>query len=230
MSDQATELHGPPLDMLDAVFLRRLEPSPSGGVPRECAEPTPITPEMPANDVAVVASVSTNAPSDDTAVDQPLVAWLLKKAPDQWAALAATVERAVTEGLRVIAVAGGARAEGRTTLVEGLAATLIARGWHVELVAGPLSEVGDERIGTDSGRAVVLVDAGVWFPPGPIRRDRIAAMSVGCDAVILVRRATQTPSPARAAAIEQTGCRLLGEVETFVPLPAFEELDCHADI
>lgn len=229
MSDQATEPRSPPPDMLDAIFLRRLQPSPGGGFARACAEPSPRTQEILLHDVAVAAQVSTVDPSDDMAVDQPLVAWLLKKAPDQWAALATIVEQTVTDGLRVIAVAGGARGEGRTTLVEGLAATLTARGWHVELVSGPLSEARESRIGADGTRAVVLVDAGVWFPPGPIRRDRIAAMSVGCDAAILVRRATQAPSPARAAAVEQAGCRLLGEVETFVPLQTFTELHRHAE-
>jgi uncharacterized OB-fold protein len=41
--------------------------------------------------------------------------------------------------------------------------------------------------------------------------------SVGCDAVIIVRRADQPPCPARGAAVESIGLELLGEVVTFVP-------------
>lgn len=256
MSHEATMMHSPPaVDMVDAVFLRRLHPAPShasssgGVVDHELDEPAaltqevtadvPASPELPGPNrlaqeereqlLAAVASASSGTRSDTVAADQPLVEWLLQKAPDQWAALAVAVERAVADGLRVIAVAGGARGEGRTTIVEGLAATLTARGWHVVLVSGPLSEAGEALSGGDRHRELVLVDAGVWFPPGPIRRDRVTAMSIGCDAVILVRRATQAPSPARAAAIEQAGCTLLGEVETLVPWKAFEEFHHHAD-
>lgn len=192
---------GPSHDIVDAVFLRRLHPSPP---PRN---PSPAPPdETPAS--VTVAPATQAGP-------QPLVAWLLERAPDQWTALALTVEKAVAEGLRIVAVAGGTRGEGRTTLVEGLAATLTARGWQVMRASRPVSSRSTMPDGHGSERTVMLVDAGVWFPPGPIRLDRVAAMSAGCDAVILVRRASQAPAPARAAAIEQAGCRLLGEVVTF---------------
>lgn len=256
MSHQPAMMHAsPPLDMVDAVFLRRLHHRPSRESSSAAvadhqvvesatttaevmadapASPKPLEPSHRSQEerkllLAVAAAASSGSRSDTVASDQPLVEWLLQKAAHQWAALAVAVERAVADGLRVIAVAGGGRGEGRTTLVEGLAATLTARGWHVVLVSGPLSEAGEAVIGGDRHRELVLVDAGVWFPPGPIRRERVAAMSAGCDAVILVRRATQAPSPARAAAIEQAGCRLLGEVETLVPWKTFEELHRHAD-
>jgi Mrp family chromosome partitioning ATPase len=174
-----------------------------------------------AHDVATEAPLPATASGLAEGVDQSLVAWLLQEAAAQWAAVAKTVEQAVAEGARVIAVAGGARGEGRTTLVAGLAATLQARGKRAMVVAGSLAETGETLLEKGSDQPVVIVDAGIWFPPGPIRRDRLATLSAGCDAVILVRRAVQPPSPARAAAIAQTGCRLLGEVLTF-------EEACHA--
>lgn len=248
MSEHGTFMHSPPsLDMVDAMFLRRLESVSSREDRRSSAEtptrpPTPRSEEMATPDVqiptsgiptpelaAVAASPSPPVAPGKAPDSQPLVAWLLETAPEQWATLAATVERAVAEGHKVIAVAGGGRGEGRTTLVEALEATLTARGWHVVRIAGPLSAAGNTFGGPGNDREVVIVDAGVWFPPGPIRHDRLAAMTGGCDAVILVRRAAQAPSPARAAAIEQTGCRFLGEVETLVPMATFEELLHHAD-
>jgi hypothetical protein len=252
MNVQAAMMHdGPPPDMLDAVFLRRLVPVPrepsaqQGEAPAEDAghpeathpeateeattppehgaatrqEPAPdqVDPrdqERP-HDVATEAVLPAAASGIVEGVDQPLVAWLLRESPAEWAAVAERVEQAVAEGARVIAVAGGARGEGRTTLVAGLAATLQARGQRAIVVADPPAEAGETLLDKGSDHPVVIVDAGIWFPPGPIRRDRLATLSAGCDAVILVRRAAQPPSPARAAAIEQTGCRLLGEVLTF---------------
>lgn len=197
MNDQAAMTHhGSPLDSLDAVFLRRLMPALSEAVAQETAP-----------------SAAAIGPAEG--VNQPLLDWLLHTVPEQWAAVADTVEHAVADGLRVIAVAGGARGEGRSTLVAGLAATLSARGRRPIVVAGPLAEAGETLRGSGGEHEMVIIDAGVWFPPGPIRRERLTALSAGCNAVILVRRAAQPPSPARAVAIEQTGCRLLGEVLTF---------------
>lgn len=221
MTDQTTLAPDPvpasaPLDMVDAVFLRRLYPHPAAVQPSSPVaeiEPEATQEEQP----AAVALVS--PPRTDTLdVDHSLVEWLLEKVPEQWAALAAAVEKAVADGLRVIAVAGGGRGEGRTTLVAGLAATLTARGWRMITVVGPLAEDGELLFASGSDRQVVIVDAGVWFPPGPLRHDHVAAMSVGCDAAILVRRAKQPPCPAWAAAIERAGCRVIGEAVTFEEL------------
>lgn len=219
MTDQTTMAPDPvlasaPLDMVDAVFLRRLYPHPAAVQPPSPAaeiEPEATQEEQP----AAVALVSPPPRTDTLDVDHSLVEWLLEKVPEQWAALGAAVEKAVADGLRVIAVAGGGRGEGRTTLVAGLAATLTARGWQVITVVGPLAEDGEQLFATGSDRQMAIVDAGVWFPPGPLQHDHVAAMSVGCDAAILVRRATQPPCPAWAAAIEQTGCRVIGEAVTF---------------
>jgi hypothetical protein len=212
MNDQTAMMHdGPPPDMLDAVFLRRLVPA-----PRETAiQQREALPENVGLSEATEAPLPAAASGIAEGVDQPLMAWLLQQAPAEWAAVAERVEQAVAEGARVIAVAGGARGEGRTTLVTGLAATLQARGQRAIVVANPPAEAGETPLEQASDHPVVIVDAGIWFPPGPIRRDRLATLTAGCDAVILVRRAAQPPSPARAAAIGQTGCRLLGEVLTF---------------
>jgi hypothetical protein len=60
----------------------------------------------------------------------------------------------------------------------------------------------------------VLVDAGIWFPPGPVRRQRLVVASLGCEAAILVSRGRER-SAARAAALEAIGIECLGEVLTF---------------
>jgi hypothetical protein len=65
---------------------------------------------------------------------------------------------------------------------------------------------------------VVLVDAGIWFPPGPIRRQRLLVATLGCEAAILVARG-QGRSATRAAALEAIGIEVLGEVLTFTPAP-----------
>lgn len=222
MSDQTILTPDPvlsssPVDIVDAMFLRRLHPDPAAPAAASTAaeiKPAATQAEKP----AVAAPVSTPPLSDTVAVDESLVEWLLEKVPEQWAALATTVEQAVADGRRVIAVAGSGRGDGRTTLVAGLAATLTARGSRVVVVAGPLAEADQTLLESEPDRPLVIVDAGVWFPPGPIRRDRVASLCAGCDAAILVRRASQPSSPARAAAIEQAGCHVVGEVVTFEEL------------
>jgi hypothetical protein len=63
----------------------------------------------------------------------------------------------------------------------------------------------------------VLLDAGVWFPPGPLHRQRLMVSSLGVDADILVRRADAPGGTARRAALESLGIEVLGEVLTFTP-------------
>lgn len=151
------------------------------------------------------------------AADAPLVERLLAAAWDDWHALAACVEDARLAGRRVIAVAGSRPGEGRTTLVACLAAALHARGRDVVCAqphdcaeaAGAGSRIHDRRI--------VLLDAGVWFPPGPLHRQRLMVASLGVDAAILVRRAEAPGGTARRAALESLGIEVLGEVLTFTP-------------
>jgi|LakMenEpi03Aug12_release.lakeMendotaPanAssembly.Ray.scaffolds.fasta_scaffold204974_2 hypothetical protein len=155
--------------------------------------------------------------ADASLADAPLVDRLLRAAWDDWHALAACVEDARLAGRRVIAVAGSRPGEGRTTLVACLAAALRARGRDVVCAqphdcaeaAGAGSRLHDRRI--------VLLDAGVWFPPGPLHRQRLMVSSLGVDAAILVRRADAPGGTARRAALESLGIEVLGEVLTFTP-------------
>ncbi|NCA10371.1 hypothetical protein EBR56_00935 [bacterium] len=73
----------------------------------------------------------------------------------------------------------------------------------------------------DDGRPTLptLVDGGVWFPPGPVHRGRLARAAFGCHAAVLVRRAGRSPCPAHAAALAALGIRVLGEVVTFAEPP-----------
>jgi hypothetical protein len=156
-------------------------------------------------------------------MEQPLVERLLAAGRDQWNGLADEVEAARSAGHRVIAIAGGEPKEGRTTLIDCLARTLQERGRDVVLLTADAMATAADREPVDGGtlhdRRIVLVDAGVWFPPGPIRRQRISMASVGCDAAILVRRADREPVHSRASALAAVGVTVLGEVVTFASSP-----------
>ena len=143
-----------------------------------------------------------------------LVDRLLRVVPHAWSHLAKRVEDAHRDGAEVIAITGARRGEGRTTLVGGLARALMARGHRVEChdrVPLELASAGRE------GGTIVLVDAGVWFPGGPLRRAWLERQSLGCHAVILVRSADQPACPARGVALEAVGLKVLGEVLTMTP-------------
>jgi len=143
-----------------------------------------------------------------------LVDRLLRVVPQAWAHLAQRVEDVHRDGAEVIAITGARRGEGRTTLVECLARVLVARGRRVECHdRAPLELASASR----DGGSIALVDAGVWFPGGPLRRAWLERQSLGCHAVILVRRADQPACEARGAALEAVGLKLLGEVLTMVP-------------
>jgi len=150
--------------------------------------------------------------------DLDLVARLLAAEAHQWSVLAAELETARLAGRRVIGVTGGERSEGRTTLVACLTRTLRDRGRDVAVLAADTPRVGWQDAaggGRPHDNRIVLVDAGIWFPPGPIRRQRLLIASLGCDAAILVRRADREPAPAWAAALAAVGVAVLGEVVTF---------------
>lgn len=206
------------LDTLDAAFVRRLAGAPRRPEPATIPEPArPLHPVDPLHPVHPVDRVA--APSRaDTATESSCVERLLALAAEQWAALAGHVEAARQRGRRTIAVAGSRSREGRSTLVECLAATLRSRGREVAC-ASP-AELGCVADGPDGlrpthDRRIVLVDAGIWFPPGPIRRPVLQLASLGCDAAILVRRAGTSGGFARQAALEALGIEVLGEVLTF---------------
>jgi hypothetical protein len=215
------------LDAVDRAFLwhadraRRCPPRPpqalSIGATVPVSEATTPTPQPAAAvpvpvPVPVTAAVRAELITDDgmgTLVDR-----LLRVVPHAWAHLAQRVEDAHRDGAEVIAIAGARRGEGRSTLVGCLARTLVARGRRVECHDRvPLELPPASR----DGGSIVLVDAGVWFPGGPLRRAWLERQSLGCHAVILVRRADQPACEARGAALEAVGLKVLGEVLTMVP-------------
>lgn len=213
------------LDLLDAAFVRRWQS-------RERAEATAVPPAGSAGSAPAVGAVRPHdspPPSgpeprvhdgfvDDGGRLEATARRLFERAPEEWVTLARHCERARQRGLRVIAVAGGEPGEGRSTLVACLAEALRQRGHDVACV-GP-ADVRDAAGGTVGGgtphdRRIVLVDAGIWFPPGPIHRRRLLFASIGHDAVILVRRADSPSLASRAAILESLGLAVLGEVLTF---------------
>lgn len=193
------------LDAVDAAFIQRMAAAGPGST--RTVPPVRDATELEGDSTPVAV-----AREGETTGRMPLLEWLLMTVPEQWASLADAVEQAAGKGHRVIAVAGGRRGEGRTTIVDGLAITLEGRGWGVRKVAGTFAQTGGELPAEQ--RSLLLVDAGLWFPPGPIRNARLAHMSGGCDAAILVRRASEPSCSARAEALGRLGVAVLGEVET----------------
>ena len=209
------------LDAVDRAFLwhadqaRRQPPrfAPAIPVPVTTAiYPAPITP-APITPAPITPAPITPAPITDDGMGT-LVDRLLRVVPHAWDHLAQRVEDAHRDGAEVIAIAGACRGEGRTTLVGCLARSLAARGRRVECHDRVPPELASAC--RDSG-SIVLVDAGVWFPGGPLRRAWLERQSLGCHAVILVRRADLPPCAARCAALEAVGLKVLGEVLTMAP-------------
>ncbi|NDC63527.1 MAG: hypothetical protein EBZ59_05965 [Planctomycetia bacterium] len=204
-------------DLLDQSFLRRLE--------RAVRPPDSPATLPPAGTVAgeaspVVPPALAPAPSPGpTPSPRPcsLLDRLLAEAHGEWLRMAECIEDAAARGRRTVAVAGGRRGEGRTTLVRGLARLLGDRGRKVICIDGGPRLVVPVN---DADEAITLVDAGVWFPPGPLRRSIVERASLGCDAVITVRRADQAACAARASVVEAVGLEFLGEVVTFSPVAA----------
>lgn len=224
------------LDTLDQAFVtrwhaRRAKPL----VSEDVVEPEPVVDAMEtdATETDITESEANSDASDELPCPAPPESEAIEGAPvaksltdrlliagqEQWECLADEVEVARRDGHRVIAVVGCEPGEGRTTLVECLARSLRDRGRDVVVLAtaDDASTIDGARSdgGHDHDRRIVLVDAGVWFPPGPIRRQRLVQDSVGCDAAILVRRADRDPVAARATALAALGMSVLGEVVTF---------------
>ncbi len=208
------------LDAVDRAFLwhadrsRRHPSRPSQvlSIAAAAAVSEAIAPRPAAAALVPAAAIHPQPSTDDgmgTLVDR-----LLRVVPHAWSHLAKRVEDAHRDGVEVIAVTGARRGEGRTTLVGCLARTLMARGRRVEChdrVPLAMASAGPE------GGTIVLVDVGVWFPGGPLRRAWLERQSLGCHAVILVRNADQPACPARAVALEAVGLKVLGEVLTMTP-------------
>lgn len=147
--------------------------------------------------------------------------------PAAWAAIAGELEAAAAAGCRVIAIVSVRRGEGCSTVAHGAVRALEARGRRAACVTKPPLQVAARDAQADAAE-IVVVDAGTWFAPGPIRRHHVARQAFGCDAVILVRRADRPPCDAHAEAVAAIGLRVLGEVETFADdaaNPSWEQHD-----
>lgn len=184
-------------DLLDMAFLARV----AGRLPVEPVAPLREPDARPA------------APEPVSPAHDPVVSRLLEAFPEAWARLADRVEAAFSSGSRVVCVAGRSRGEGRSTVVCGLAHALRARGCFVACHEDMASGVA----AADAGP--VIVDAGIWFPHGPLHLGRLAHAALGCDAAVLVRRAASATCPGHATALEAVGVHVLGEVLTFADPP-----------
>lgn len=200
-------------DLIDQAFLERwqatLAPAP---------RPKPAAPAVPVDRAPVEAAPTPVriVPDGLTTTGTGLVDNLLASAADEWNSLAAEVEAARQRGRRVIAVVGSEPGEGRTTIVAGLVQSLTLRGRDtVSCTPAGLSATVDATAGPTHGKRIVIVDAGIWFPPGPIRRQRLMLASLGCDAAIFVRPAHRPEATAWAVALAAIGVEPLGEVLSF---------------
>ena len=208
------------LDLLDRAFVSRSParpPLPSRrpvagmGATQGAGEARAVT-ATTAAEPGEAAELSAAAAPEAVASD--LVDRLLEQAPEAWQSLAARVEQAHAEGLRVVAVAGAERGEGRSTVVAGIARTLQQRGRRVVCsTQAPLLTVESDVPPDDE--TIVLVDAGVWFPPGPIRRKVLARCALGCDTLLFVRRQDVPECLAYQQALAAIGMPVLGVVLTF---------------
>lgn len=187
------------VDFIDRAFLRRM------------AEP--VVSRSRLADIAPASGTLGPDVVQDFLPDDPVVSRLLADCPQQWERLAERVEAACDSGSRVIAVASRGRGEGCSTTVRGLARVVEARGREVTCRTPAMAP--SSWAGAEAGHGPVLVDAGVWFPTGPLHRGRLARLAFGCHAVVLVRRAERPPCPACERALAAIGLELLGEVVTF---------------
>lgn len=211
------------LDTLDAAFVRRWQALPTGSSPPPSPAPPLVNLDpVPYRAASVVplAPPPSVCPQDSMPDAAPLVDRLLVEAASQWQIIADRVEAARVRGRRVIAVAGCERGEGRTTIVAALDRVLRSRGREV-VVGDPAHPAA--HAGPPHDKRIVLADAGVWFPSGPIRRSRLLVASYGCEAVLLVRRADRPAAPAIEGALAAIGIELLGEVVTFAGIDAEAE-------
>jgi hypothetical protein len=191
------------LDLLDHAFLDHWNAPPAAAA--AAALPTVASAEPPDGK----ASQAGPAAQDD------FITRLLDSARSEWCNLADEIERARGRGRRAIAITACEPGVGCTTLVEAVVRLLRERGRD----AVRLERSDASTSGPTHDRRIVLVDAGVWFPPGRIHRQRLVIASTGCDAAILVRRPERTAPAAWGAALEAIGVEPLGEVISFA-MPA----------
>lgn len=196
----------PALDLIDRAFIGRLQGQ---------AVDLPQSPPCGAGLAALQEDVA--SPPGAVAVACPDAV----PVPEAWEAIADEMAAAAAAGCRVIAVVATRRGEGCSTVAQGAARALRSRGRPAACVTRPPLQVATRNADADAAD-VVVVDAGNWFPPGPIRRSHVARQAFGCDAAILVRRARRPACTAHAEALAAIGLRVLGEVETFADDAASE--------
>jgi len=198
------------LDALDQAFLDHWA---AGRATRAaCAVPAESAPPAAA---AALVQPPVAPPAEGATSD--VLERLLAAAWGDWCAVADEVEQARRRGRRVIAITACERGAGCTTLAAGLVRVLTTRGHDAR--CGTIDDAGPDAPTHD--RRIVVVDAGVWFPPGRIQRRRLLVASVGCDAAILVRREDRPAQPGWSVALEAIGVEPLGEVVSFAA-PATE--------
>ncbi|MCX7413393.1 MAG: hypothetical protein NTW36_08160 [Planctomycetia bacterium] len=228
MNIETTPVHNT-LDLIDRVFLGRTALDFADPV-RQTIDRVRATvgPAVSDQTAALPAAAATVAPPpvDPQAVaiqavamqfGDPLLSKLLESVPDQWIQIAEQIEAAQAVGCRVFAITAGQPGAGVTTVARGAFLTLQGRGRRVACVSKPPLQCRDLKAREHhADRAdIVIVDAGIWFPPGPIRQRQVAQLAFGCDAVILVRRADRAAVPAQGETLTACGLRVLGEVITF---------------
>jgi len=199
------------LDALDRAFLDHWTAG-TAAPPVSMGAAPPVLPTPP--------SISDPpAPPDQPTND--VLERLLATAWGDWCAVADEIEQARRRGRRVIAVTACDRGAGCTTLAAGLVRGLASRGHDARCATI------DTCIDAPThDRRIVIVDAGVWFPPGRIQRRRLILASVGCDAAILVRREDRPAPPGWSVALAAIGVEPLGEVISFAGQA--NELEEHA--
>ena len=92
-----------------------------------------------------------------------------------------------------------------------------ANAWWRELIGDAATWQWRQEM-IPSERDVVLVDAGIWAPPGPLRVHQLRNATFGFDAVLMVRHHEVVSCPAFEQALAATGVRLIGEVVSFAPV------------
>lgn len=195
------------LDWLDTAFITR-QPRPAPAVPAAATG-------APEAMLPAARPGGTQPPEASAAAEASVVSRLLEAVPSEWDSLAAAIESAALAGGNVVAFTGGERSEGRSTIVVGVAEVLRRRGRTVAIHAqAPLLLPFDEAERAREAE-IVLVDAGPWFTAGPVRRRTIERAALGCDAVVLVRRADAPPCPAWTEALAAIGLEVVGEAVTF---------------
>ena len=199
------------LDALDRAFIDHWR---SAAVPVVEFAVQPVVEAMPA---PAIPAPAMPAPAMPAADPQPafgdFVDRLLDAALAEWSGLVDEIEAARARGRRSIAIAACERFVGCSTIVEGLVRLLRRRGRD----ACGCTAATIPAVGATHDKRIMLVDAGVWFPPGRIHRQRLLIATGGCDAAILIRRSGREPSTAWAVALEAIGVEPLGEVLSFVP-------------